>query len=49
MFRVDNFVDVERDVSSLFAEWQRDGEYGDIEIGLRAKRVADRCSGEVGC
>jgi iron complex outermembrane receptor protein len=40
MFRVDNFVDVERDVSSLFVEWQRDGEYGDIEIGLRAKRVA---------
>jgi iron complex outermembrane receptor protein len=47
MFRVDNFVDVERDVSSLFAEWQRDGEYGDIEIGLRAKRVAVD-AGEVG-
>ena len=40
MFRVDNFVDVERDVSSLFAEWQATGEHGDIEIGLRAKRVA---------
>ena len=47
MFRVDNFVDVSRDVSSLFAEWQRDGEYGDIEIGLRAKRV-ETDSGEVG-
>jgi len=47
MFRVDNFVDVERDVSSIFAEWQRNGEHGDIEIGLRAKRV-ETTSGEVG-
>ena len=47
MFRIDNFVDVERDVSTVFAEWRRDGERGDIEIGLRAKRV-EANAGEVG-
>jgi len=46
MFRVDNFVDVKRDVSSLFAEWQKDGEFGNVEFGLRAKRV-EADAGEV--
>lgn len=39
MFLVDNFVDVSRDVRSVFVEWQRDSEHGDFEVGLRAKRV----------
>ena len=47
MFRVDNFVAVSRDVSSVFVEWRRDGIPGDIEVGLRAKRV-ETDSGEVG-
>ena len=47
MFRVDNFVDVERDVSSLLAEWRMNGERGDVEIGMRAKRV-EAHSGQVG-
>ena len=47
MFRVDNFVDVERDVSSIFAEWRMNSERGDMEFGLRAKRV-EAASGEVG-
>ncbi len=46
-FRVDNFVGIERDVTSLFAEWQRVGDAGAFELGLRAKRVASS-SGEVG-
>ncbi len=46
-FRVDNFVDIERDVSSIFGEWLRVGESGDLELGLRAKRVDSR-SGTVG-
>lgn len=46
MFRVDNFVDVSRDVSSVFAEWQRDSASGDLELGLRFKRV-EADSGEV--
>ncbi len=47
MFQVDNFVDVERDVVSLFAEWQQTLDAGDLEIGVRAKRV-DSGSGTVG-
>ena len=39
MFRVDNFVDVTRDVASVFAEWTHRGERRDLELGLRAKRV----------
>ncbi|MGB5629961.1 MAG: TonB-dependent receptor [Woeseiaceae bacterium] len=39
MFRVDNFVDVTRDVVSAFLEWRRDRERGDLELGLRLKRV----------
>jgi len=46
-FRIDNFVDVERDVTSLFAEWLRTAGAGDLELGLRAKRVEAR-SGMVG-
>ena len=40
MFRVDNFVDVERNVASAFVEWRRVVDAGDVEIGLRAKRVS---------
>jgi iron complex outermembrane receptor protein len=47
MFRIDNFVDVNRDVSSVFAEWQQNTDHGEIEVGLRAKRV-ETDSGEVG-
>lgn len=47
MFRVDNFVDVQRDVSSIFAEWRVNSERGDLEFGIRAKRV-EADSGEVG-
>lgn len=47
MFRVDNFVDVERDVFSAFVEWRTNREQGDLEIGVRAKRV-EANSGEVG-
>lgn len=39
VFRVDNFVDVTRDVASVFAEWTRAGDRHDFELGLRAKRV----------
>ncbi|MDJ0750909.1 MAG: TonB-dependent receptor [Woeseiaceae bacterium] len=46
-FRVDNFVGIERDVASVFAEWRRAGEDSDLELGLRAKRV-DAGSGTVG-
>ena len=47
MFRVDNFVDVQRDVASAFVEWVNAGERGDLEIGLRTKRV-ETDAGEVG-
>ena len=47
MFRVDNFIDVERDVTSAFVEWSLPREQDDIELGLSVKRVtAD--AGEVG-
>lgn len=46
MFRVDNFVNVERDLYSAFVEWRREKARGDIELGLRARRV-DARSGEV--
>ena len=39
MFRVDNFVDVERDVVGMFAEWNRDLGLSAIEFGLRYKQV----------
>jgi len=47
MFSIQNFADVERDVLSLFAEWRRSGEHGELEVGLRAKRV-ETGSGNVG-
>ena len=40
MFRVDNFIDVERDVTSAFLEWTLPREQDDIELGLSVKRVA---------
>jgi len=46
MFSVANFVDVERDVSSAFVELRRDGKRGDIELGLRARRV-ETAAGQV--
>ena len=46
MFRVDNFVDVNREVASAFVEWQRVRERGDLELGLRFKRVETN-AGEV--
>jgi len=39
MFRIDNFVDVERDVAGVFAEWTRDFAASDIQLGLRYKQV----------
>jgi iron complex outermembrane receptor protein len=47
MFRIDNFVDIERDVLSGFAEWTRNGEAHDWELGFRHKRVSAH-SGPVG-
>ena len=47
MFRVDNFVDVERDVTSAFVEFSRKIEQGDVELGLRARRV-ETDAGQVG-
>jgi iron complex outermembrane receptor protein len=47
MFSISNFVDVRRDVSSLFAEWRRDNEVTQLELGLRAKRVTAN-AGDVG-
>lgn len=46
-FRVNNFTDVQRDVTGVFAEWTRDMGESDIELGLRYKRV-DTNAGEVG-
>ena len=39
MFRVDNFVDIERDLLGAFAEWTRDSEGTAMQVGLRLKRV----------
>jgi iron complex outermembrane receptor protein len=39
MFRIVNFSDVERDLVSAFAEWNRDFESSNIEIGFNVKRV----------
>lgn len=39
MFQVDNFIDVERDLFGLFAEWTRGVDKGEVEIGLRYNRV----------
>jgi len=40
MFRVDNFIDVERDLLGAFAELTRDVGSGALEIGLRVNRVS---------
>ncbi|MBT8107422.1 MAG: TonB-dependent receptor [Gammaproteobacteria bacterium] len=40
MFRIENFVDVQRDVTSAFVEWTLPRERDDVELGLRVKRVA---------
>ena len=40
MFRIDNFVDVKRDVASAFVEWRIPREQAEFELGLSAKRVA---------
>jgi iron complex outermembrane receptor protein len=40
MFRIDNFVEVQRDVTSAFVEWTLPREQDDVELGLRVKRVA---------
>jgi iron complex outermembrane receptor protein len=47
MFRVDNFVDVDRDVISLFTEWEQDFESSTIKVGLRYKQV-ETAAGNVG-
>jgi iron complex outermembrane receptor protein len=40
MFRVDNFIDVSRDLIGLFTEWSREAGRGDIELGLRYNQVS---------
>ncbi len=47
MFRVDNFVDIERNLLSAFAEWTRNSGSVDVEIGARLKRI-DADAGTVG-
>lgn len=39
MFQVDSFIDVERNLLGAFTEWTRDIDNGEIEVGLRFKRV----------
>jgi iron complex outermembrane receptor protein len=39
MFRIDNFVDVKRELNGAFAEWSRDAGRGELEAGLRYNRV----------
>ena len=39
LFRVDNFVDVTRDIASAFVELTMTREQDDVELGLRMKRV----------
>jgi len=45
-FRVDNFVDVERDLVGLYAEWQRATDRGEWELGIRYNTVS-AAAGEV--
>ena len=40
MFRVDNFIDVERDLLGVFAESKIDVVNGELELGLRYNRVS---------
>ena len=46
MFQVNNFIDVERDLLGLFAEWTRRIINGELEVGLRYNRV-DTSAGDV--
>ena len=46
MFKIANFNAVERNLVSAFAEWARDFDSSDIEIGFNVKRV-DTGAGEV--
>ena len=39
MFKVNNFTDINRDVLGAFAEWSREFESSNLEIGLRYKQV----------
>jgi len=39
MFRVDNFMDIQRDVHGVFAEWNRNFDSSNLELGLRYKQV----------
>jgi iron complex outermembrane receptor protein len=38
-FRIDNFMDIERDLLGAFAEWSRDLGAGSMELGVRFNRV----------
>lgn len=40
MFNIDNFVDVQRDLGGLFAEWRMSGEVSDWEFGVRYNSVS---------
>jgi iron complex outermembrane receptor protein len=46
MFQVDNFIAVERELLGVFAEWTRNVYKGEVELGLRFKRV-DTNAGDV--
>jgi len=46
MFNIDNFVDVQRDLTGLFAEWQKPGDVSDWEFGVRYNSVSTE-AGEV--
>lgn len=46
MFRVENFVDVERDAAGLFAEWSKTAVRSTVEAGLRYRQV-DATAGPV--
>jgi iron complex outermembrane receptor protein len=39
MFRVDNFIDIERNLVGVFAEWSREIGVGEMEIGVRYNQV----------
>lgn len=40
MFIIDNFVDVQRDLTGLFVEWQMSGDVSDWEFGVRYNSVS---------
>ncbi len=47
MFRVNNFTEIERSVLGVFAEWNRDFDAANLDLGLRFKQV-DADAGMVG-